>query len=111
MEKPNDACLTCYGSGEVVADGAPQTCPDCFGEGKPLSRGTKIEWRLRALENAHLQTPGETTNDILWLVNELRTAREALVRIFARCADTDDSDLTREVKHRANEALGLYEVR
>lgn len=110
MQKPTAACLTCYGSGEIVADGAPQTCPDCFGEGKALSRGTKVEWRLRALENAHRQAPAEATADVLWLVNELRVAREALVRIFARCADaTDESDVMREVKHRANEALGLYE--
>jgi hypothetical protein len=112
MQEPIDRCLTCYGSGETVADGGPQACPDCFGEGKALSRGTKLEWRLRALEKSHCQAKHEASADVLWLVNELRVARETLLRIFARCADADEADVTaRDVRYQANEALGLYEMK
>jgi DnaJ-class molecular chaperone len=49
MPKPVDACLTCHGVGETVTESGAETCPDCFGEGNVLSRGTKLEWRLRAI--------------------------------------------------------------
>jgi hypothetical protein len=85
-------------------------CPDCFGEGKALSHGTKIEWRLRAIEEVHTRTKTEATGDILWLVNELRVARDALVQILARCQDADEADATaRDVKYKANAALGTYD--
>jgi hypothetical protein len=110
MERPVDTCLTCYGTGETVADGAPEVCSDCFGEGRALSRGTKLEWRLRAIENAYRSSPRETATDVMWLVSELRMSREALVRILARCQDADTSDvLAREVGEHANAALGIYE--
>ena len=84
-------------------------CPDCMGEGKPAGRGTRLEWRLRELERVHRDAPGETAADVMWLVHELRGARDALVQILARCDDADESDaLAREVKFVANEALGLY---
>lgn len=105
------SCLTCFGAGETVTENGAQTCPDCFGEGKLLSPGTRMEWRLRELERAYDRSGGETETDILWLVHELRKSREALVRVFARCQDADDADATaREVRYLAKEALGLYEV-
>jgi hypothetical protein len=88
----------------------PQVCPDCFGEGGSRSRGTKLEWRLREMERAYRHSGPETESDVLWLVHELRSSREALLRILARCQDADDSDvLARDVKYHANEALGLYD--
>ncbi len=109
-KKPDEACLTCYGTGEVVTDGPPETCPDCFGE-RALSRGTKLEWRLRAIESTYRQSERETASDVLWLVRELREARGSLVRILARCQDAEDSDvLAREVRDEANKALGVYAV-
>jgi hypothetical protein len=109
MQRPSEQCLTCYGTGETVVEGAPEACPDCFGEGSAPSRGAKLEWRLRAIENAYRQSERETAGDVLWLVNELRQARESLVRILARCQDADDSDvLAAEVREEANLALGIY---
>jgi hypothetical protein len=111
MPDPPESCLTCYGAGEVVGDEGPQMCPDCFGEGSSLSRSTKMEWRLRAIERAYRTSGRETEADVLWLVHELRSSRQALLRILARCQDADRSDATVEdVKFQANEALGLYHV-
>ncbi len=65
---------------------------------------------MRVIEDTYRRSDRETASDVLWLVNEVRQAREALVRILARCQDTDEADVTaREVKYAANEALGIYE--
>jgi hypothetical protein len=75
-----------------------------------LGPGAKLEWRLRELERTYRGSGRETETDVLWLVNEVRRHRDALVRILARCHDADDADATaREIKFQANEALGLYE--
>ena len=111
MQKPGDACLTCYGTGETAIDGAPEPCPDCFGGGKAAGHGAKLEWRLRSIEKAYRLAEAETRSDMQWLINELRTAREALVHILARCQDASDQDpLAAEVKFRANQALGVYDA-
>lgn len=105
-------CLTCYGVGETVTEDGPQACPDCFGEGRQVSHGCKIEWRLREIERTYIGTGRQTEADVVWLVNELRRQREALMRILARCQDADESNATAyEIKYQANEALGLYEPR
>jgi hypothetical protein len=110
MPKTGDACLTCYGAGEAVTENGPVACPDCFGEGKALSRGTKLEWRLRDIERTYRSSGRETEADVVWLVHELRRSREVLLRILARCQDADDLDpILRDVKYEANEALGLYD--
>jgi hypothetical protein len=109
-QKAGEACLTCYGTGETATDGAPETCPDCFGEGKALGHGAKLEWRLRSIEKAYRLAEAETRSDMQWLVNELRSTREALVHILARCQDAGEADtLAQDVKYRANEALGVYD--
>ena len=98
-----------WGGGDRTETG-PAICPDCFGAGKQLSQSTKMEWRLREIERAYRHSGRETEADVLWLVHELRRSREALVRILARCQDSEDTDVTaRDVKYEANEALGLYE--
>ena len=103
-------CLTCYGRGETASEHGPTVCPDCFGDGKPPARGTRLEWRLRELERTYRDAKDESAADVLWLVHELRGARDALVRVLARCVDADEGDVVaREVKFLANEALGLYE--
>ena len=105
-----DVCLTCYGRGETASEHGVIVCPDCMGDGKAPGRGTRLEWRLRELERAYRDTGGETATDVLWLVHELRAARDALVRILARCDDAEAEDaIAREVKFIANDALGLYE--
>jgi hypothetical protein len=106
-----DVCLTCYGRGETASEHGLVVCPDCFGDGKPPGRGTRLEWRLRELERTYRDAGGESAADVLWLVHELRAAREALVRVLARCDDAADDAVAREVKFLANAALGLYEPR
>jgi len=111
MPNSETACLTCYGAGETVTEDGPHACPDCYGEGKALSRGSRLEWRLRDLERAYRHSGREGNADVLWLVDELRSSREALIRILARCQDADDSDpAICDVKYAANEALGLYDL-
>ena len=62
------------------------------------------------IEDTYRRAERETANDVLWLVNEVSQAREALMRILARCQDADEADATaREVKYAANEALGVYD--
>ncbi len=107
-----DVCLTCHGRGETATEQGPMMCPDCFGEGRPPAGSARLEWRLRELERQYRDLGGEAATDVLWLVHELRVARDALVRILARCDDADESDaIAREVKYVANETLGLYEPR
>jgi hypothetical protein len=105
------ACLTCYGTGEIVTENGVSPCADCYGAGRSLDRGTTMEWRLRDLERAYRGLGRESEADVLWLVHELRRSREALVRIVALCDDAADSgQLAFEVKHTANDVLGLYEM-
>jgi hypothetical protein len=109
MPKPEDACLTCYGVGETVTESGAQVCPDCFGEGSGLRCGTKLEWRLREIERVYRHSGRETESDVLWLVHELRSSRDALLRVIARCQDAEDSNVVaRDVKYEANQALGVY---
>jgi hypothetical protein len=109
-KKPSASCLTCYGTGEVVTEIGATACPDCYGNGKPMGHGTTLEWRLRDLERAH-RAAGESSADILWLVHELRKSRDTLVRIVTRCEDETSSELAMDVKHIANEVLGLYDLK
>lgn len=105
MSSSPDVCLTCYGRGETATEHGPVVCPDCLGNGRPQA----VEWRLRELERLYRDAGGETQADVIWLVHEVRAARDALVRILARCDDADEGDaIAREVKFVANEALGLY---
>jgi hypothetical protein len=102
-------CFTCHGTGMTATENGPERCNDCFGEGKALDGGPRFEWRLREIERAHRERGGDMVTDVAWIVHELRTTREALVRIVARCQDADASDETaRDVVYLANAALGLY---
>ena len=110
MSKAPADCLTCHGAGETVTESGPQACPDCFGGGVSLGGTGRLEWRLRELERLYSSAERETKADVLWLVHEVRRSREALVRILARCQDSDDADATaRDIKYEANQALGLYD--
>jgi hypothetical protein len=104
-------CATCYGTGELVTEAGPTACPDCFGDGSPLGRGAKLEWRLREIERIHRGSGTDSEPDILWLIHELRRSHEALVRILTICQDADEDDsLALDIKYQANEALGVYEI-
>jgi hypothetical protein len=102
-------CLTCYGTGEVVTESGADSCPDCYGAGRLLSGGAATEWRIRDVERAHRGAGRESEAEVLWLVHELRRSRDALTRIVALCEDAGAEPLALEVKHAANEVLGLYE--
>jgi hypothetical protein len=103
-------CATCYGTGEVVTEHGATTCPDCFGEARAHGRGAALEWRLRELEKQHRGAGTDGDADVLWLIHELRRAREALLLILARCQDADEGDaLAADVKFRANDVLELYQ--
>jgi hypothetical protein len=109
IEPKGGSCLTCYGTGEVVTERGADSCPDCYGAGRPVSGATATEWRLRDVERAHRGAGRESEADVLWLVHELRRSRDALLRIVALCDDSGSSEqLVLEVKHAANEVLGLY---
>jgi hypothetical protein len=109
MPPAQGTCLTCHGTGESVTERGPEACPDCFGEGRTLGQGAKLEWRLRELERSYRGSGRETEADVLWLVNEVRRHRESLLRILTRCQDVDQPNATaHEVELEANEALGLY---
>jgi hypothetical protein len=102
-------CLTCYGTGEVVSENGADPCPDCYGAGR-LGGGATTEWRIRDVERAHRGTGRESEAEVLWLVHELRRSRDALLRIVALCDDVESpAQLALDVKHAANEVLGLYE--
>jgi hypothetical protein len=103
-------CNTCYGTGELVTEQGAAVCPDCFGDGHPLGHGAKLEWRLREIERRQRGSGRDDEADVLWMAQELRRCREALVHILALCQDADENNtLAVDVKYRANEALGLYD--
>jgi len=101
-----ERCTTCYGTGELVTEQGPTTCPTCFGAGDPHGLGAKLEWRLREIERRP-ELGGDT--DVRWLTQELRRSRELLMLILARSQDADAGDvLARDIAFLANEGLGLY---
>ena len=103
-------CLTCQGAGEIGTDSGPDPCPDCFGAGKALSPGTRLEWRLSKIESTSNLLGRDAEADVLWLAHELRRSRSALLQIFSLCQDADDGDGTaKAIKYAANEALELYD--
>jgi DnaJ-class molecular chaperone len=109
MQERSDGCQTCYGTGEIVTEHGAVDCPDCYGDGVSANRGNKMEWRLRELEKTYRSNHASFA-DVMWLVHEVRKAREALVLILTRCQDADDGDdIARYARTRAMEALGLYE--
>jgi hypothetical protein len=110
MSESNSQCQTCYGTGEIATEQGPMDCPDCYGDGRAANHGNKMEWRLRELEKTYRVAGRESLADIMWLVHELRKAREALVLILTRCQDADEGDEMAEyVRNQAMAALALYE--
>ncbi len=111
MNEREDRCATCYGSGELVTDQGALVCPDCFGDGKSLGRGAKIEWRLRELDRVYAGGTRDADADVKWLLHEVRSCRDALVRILTLCGDAaEDDELAQRIKFLANQSLGIYAV-
>lgn len=108
MSEVTESCRTCYGTGQIVGEHGPEGCPDCYGDGRAASAGSKLEWRLRELERSYRGTNREVLGDMMWLVHELRQARDALTLILTRCQDADEQDeVARYVRSQAMAALGL----
>ena len=111
MSDEKDICQTCYGTGEIASERGAMGCPDCYGDGIAATGGSKLEWRLRDIERSYQHANHEALSDVMWLVHELRRARNALVLILTRCQDADDADdVAGYARHQAAQALGLYQA-
>jgi len=102
-------CQSCHGQGELPTDYGPIACPDCGGAGDLPRRDALVEWRLRAIEEAHGER-SESAQDVRWLAFELRRARSTLLQVLALSQDIGDGDpLVQRIRFLANDALGIYE--
>jgi hypothetical protein len=109
----HETCATCHGEGVTGSERGPLVCSDCAGLGALPSGLVRTEWRLRELERIYENQPGESGQDLRWLVSEVRRAHHALLQILAVSQDADGSDdsqssVTR-IQFLANDVLGLYE--
>jgi hypothetical protein len=102
-------CITCHGAGEIPTDLGPEICPDCQGDQRSPGRRQLLEWRLRDIERVHIGEGHPCQSDVRWLVHQVRTSREALVRILTRCLD-EEGQLASDIKYTVNAALELYEL-
>ena len=105
------ACETCYGEGRVPSDEGMIDCPDCGGAGTLPSDATAVEWKLRAIEQVHVDRGDQIALDIRWLAFELRRAREALVEALSLAEDMDESPTRSRLLFVSNRALNLYDVK
>lgn len=111
MSQPQ-RCEGCLGSGEWPTDFGPVDCPECGGSGILPSRNVLVDWRSRDIERAVGEGRSASTEDVSWLLAELRAARAALTEIIALAHDADDRDgISVRIRFAANRALGLYETR
>jgi hypothetical protein len=110
MTEPDSAiCMTCHGAGEIPTDFGPEVCPDCQGDQRSPGRRQLLEWRLRDIERVHLGQGHSYEPDVRWLVHQVRTSREALVRILSMSLDAEPGPFVAEVQHMVNAALEFYE--
>lgn len=94
----------------MPTDYGPLDCPDCGGSGMLPSRSVLVDWRARDLERAIARGADVHSNDVAWLVEEIRRARGALTEIVALAHDVEDEDaISKRIRFVANRALGLYE--
>lgn len=104
-----NACLTCYGQGEVVNDFGSAACPDCGGAGTLPPQNVLADWRISAIEQHYNGDPSQAAQDVGWLAFELRRTRHALMQVLALAQDSaQDSALAQRMQFLANDALGVY---
>jgi hypothetical protein len=103
-------CNSCLGTGEVGTEAGPVDCPDCGGAGVLPHPLVAIEWRVRDIERTHAAARDGVSNDLRWLIAELRRARTALTEIASLAEDAGDSDIARRLRFTANRALELYPI-
>jgi hypothetical protein len=101
-------CHDCNGEGAIFRDFGPEACTSCFGLGELPPASVLCERRLRELESAYTK-PGETGQDVRWLIGEVRRAHHALLQILAASQDlSSDDDLAKRIRFLANDVLGVY---
>jgi hypothetical protein len=103
-------CHSCLGTGELGSEAGPVDCPDCGGAGVLPHPHVAIEWRVRDIERTHASDRDAVSNDLRWLIAELRRARTALTEIASLATDAGDSDIARRLRFTANRALELYPI-
>lgn len=109
--KKANACLTCYGQGEVVSEYGSAACPDCGGAGTLPPQNVLSDWRISAIEKHYNGDPSQAAQDIGWLAFELRRTRHALMQILALAQDAaQESEAAKRIQFLANDALGVYRL-
>jgi hypothetical protein len=103
-------CNSCLGTGEIGTEAGPVDCPDCGGAGLLPHPLVAIEWRVRDIERTHAGVRDAITNDLRWLIAELRRARTALTEIAALADEAGDSDVAQRLRFTTNRALQLYPI-
>lgn len=103
-------CQSCLGTGEVGTEVGPVDCPDCGGAGALPHPAVMVEWRVRDIERRYASRDESMTQDMRWLIAELRRARTALTEIAALAEDVGDGELGPRLLFIANRALELYPV-
>jgi hypothetical protein len=104
-------CESCLGTGETPTDYGVVDCPDCGGSGTLPTRNVLVEWRARDIERALTNDRPVASEDVRWMLAELRAARTALTEIIALAHDANDPDaIAVKIRFAANRALGMYEV-
>ena len=103
-------CQSCLGTGEVGTEVGPVDCPDCGGAGALPHPAVVVEWRVRDIERRYVGRDDGVTQDIRWLIAELRRARTALTELASLAEDSAGSELGPRMLFIANRALELYPV-
>lgn len=109
VNQKSNACLTCYGEGEVSGDYGSTACPDCGGAGILPPQNVLADWRISAIEKHYHGQPTQAAQDINWLAFELRRTRHALMQVLALAQDAaQDSAVAHRIQFLANDALCVY---
>jgi len=109
VPQKQNACLTCYGQGEISSDYGATACPDCGGAGTLPPQNVLADWRLSAIEKHYDGDQSQAAQDVAWLALELRRVRHAMMQILALAQDTaQDSPASHRIQFLANDALGVY---
>jgi len=106
-----ESCASCFGKGTQFRDMGPEPCPDCCGLGKLPSASVLRERRLRELEKIY-EGRTEQSQDVRWLISEVRRSHHALIQILGASLDAaEDDDVAKKIAFLANDVLGLYRPR
>ena len=106
------ACETCNGTGDVPSRVGPAACPDCGGSGKLPAKAVLVDWRTSDIERALNAGITVHTQDVQFLLSEVRAARKALTEIVALAHDIEDpNQIGQRIRLTATKVLGLDDAR